>query len=218
VIAVIFDMDGLMLDTERVARIAWQRAAMDLGFPISDELYASILGRDVRDTETILVNALGPTFSYATLREHYLKRFNELVEKHGIATKPGLIPLLDYLGQKGIRTSVATSTGRDRALSRLKSAGVLERFRHVVTGDEVSKGKPAPDIFLKAAERMKATPSECFVLEDTEAGVRAAHAAGMTPICIPDLKQLSPEVARLASRIFPSLNEAKSHFESLLKG
>jgi HAD superfamily hydrolase (TIGR01509 family) len=218
VIAVIFDMDGLMLDTESVAKTAWQRAAVELGYPISDDLYLSMLGRDLRDTEDILVESLGPSFSFETLRGRYLIHFNDHVDRYGVRTKPGLDPLLDYLDRHGIPKSIATSTGRHRATARLERAGVLGRFTHIVTGDEVSRGKPAPDIFLKAAEKMNAAPSDCFVLEDTEAGIQAAHAAGMAPICIPDLKRPSPEIARLASRILPSLVEARDHFETLLKG
>jgi HAD superfamily hydrolase (TIGR01509 family) len=218
VIAVIFDMDGLMLDTERVAKIAWQRAAEELGYPISDDLYLSILGRDLKDTEAILAGSFGPSFSYPALRGRYLVHFNAYVDENGVSTKPGLDSILEYLDRHGIAKSIATSTGRERATARLERAGILSRFTHIVTGDEVSRGKPAPDIFLKAAHKMNAAPANCFVLEDTEAGVKAAHAAGMTAICIPDLKYPSPGIARLASRIFPSLLEARDHFEILLKG
>jgi len=216
VTAIIFDMDGLMLDTERVARIVWQRASVELGFPMSDALYGQTLGRDERDSQTILIEAFGKDFSYPNLRQLYLTRFNEHVAQYGIDTKPGLIPLLDHLERCGVSVAVATSTGRERALLKLKGARVLERFRHIVAGDDVKRGKPAPDIFLRAAEKMTAAPSTCIVLEDSEAGIQAAHAAGMKSICIPDLKPPSPEIAKLASRVFSSLNEAREYLDACL--
>src|SRR5207302_1079638 len=115
--------------------------------------------------------------------------------------KPGLFPLLDFLERRGVPKAVATSTGRERAMFRLEKCGLRSHFEHIVTGDEVTVGKPAPDIFLKTAEKLGVAPEECFVLEDTEAGVRAAHAARMKAICIPDVKQPCEEVCLLADRV-----------------
>jgi HAD superfamily hydrolase (TIGR01509 family) len=217
-LAVIFDMDGLMLDTERPAMLAFKRAGEDVGQPISDDLYMSTLGRNARDTEAILAAWFGAAFSYPALRARYLVHSQAHFEKHGVQVKPGLLDLLGLLETHRVPKAVATSTARERALRRLESAGILDRFSDIVCGDEIEHGKPAPGIFLKAAERLGADPADCYVLEDAEAGIRAAHAAGMMPILIPDIKQPSSEVAGLAAKSFPSLVEAKAYFEMILKG
>jgi beta-phosphoglucomutase-like phosphatase (HAD superfamily) len=110
---------------------------------------------------------------------------------------------------------VATSTGREEACDRLRVADLFHCFDAIVGGDEVVRGKPAPDLFLLAAQRLKITPAECIVLEDSEAGIRAARAAGMTPILVPDLKPPSDEVQALAYRMYPSLHEARDLFSTL---
>lgn len=205
-----------MLDTERPAKLVFQRAGDELGYPISDDLYFSTLGRNNADTEAIIVSAFGSSFSYADLRARYLALSEIHVMEHGVDTKPGLIDLLDLLDSHGVRKAVATSTRRERAIPRLEIAGVLDRFLHIVTGDEVARGKPEPDIFLKAAAKLEAHPSTCVVLEDTDAGIRAAHAAGMKPIMVPDLQPPSGDMSRLAHKIFPSLCEVREYLDACL--
>jgi HAD superfamily hydrolase (TIGR01509 family) len=151
-----------------------------------------------------------------------IERLRVHVDRHiecsGIAVKPGLWPLIELLAAHGVPKAVATSTGKARAIRKLSLAGILPHFDHIVAGDEIANGKPAPDIFLKAAEKLSVDAADCYVLEDSEAGVRAAHSAGMTPILVPDLQQPSDEVRALARRTFVSLHEATVYFETILKG
>jgi HAD superfamily hydrolase (TIGR01509 family) len=185
--AVIFDMDGLMLDTEPIYRMACQTAVAELGYTISDELYLTFIGRKDTECEAILRQMWGDAFPIAQCRERVAQLWQHHVQTQGIAFKPGLFELLSLLEEQYILKAVATSTERQQALHCLGT--LADRFAAIVTGDEVQRGKPAPDIFLLAAERLQVAPEDCLVLEDSETGIAAAHAANMIAIMVPDLKQ-----------------------------
>jgi HAD superfamily hydrolase (TIGR01509 family) len=208
--AVIFDMDGLMLDTEPIYRQAWQKAALAVGQEISDELYLTFVGRRVADCEAMLAQRFGELFPLEDFRGHSNRIGREIVETHGIARKPGLGEMLDFLEEKNIPRAVATSTARPTALKCLGE--LAQRFQSLTTGDEVKEGKPAPDIFLLAASRLGVAPEDCLVLEDSDAGARAANAAGMTVIVVPDL--LPPSIH--ATRVCDSLHEVRALLAELI--
>ena len=132
------------------------------------------------------------------------------IDQHGAPTKPGLTSLLDWLEMRAMPRAVATSSGRASADRLLQSAGVRARFEIIVGGDDVANGKPAPDLFLLAADRLGVAPSDCVVLEDSGPGIHAAHRAGMRPILVPDLQQPTDEVQALAYRVCKSLHEAQT--------
>ena len=213
--AIIFDMDGLMLDTERLARRAWRQAGAEWGYAIPDEVYLLAVGRTKPDTEKLFRDALGPDFPFQEMYEHK-QAYMQAATEDGIPIKPGLFDLLARIDALGLAKTVATSTARPMAIQKLTLSGLIERFDFIVCGDEVANGKPAPDIYLAAALGLKASPTECLVLEDSEAGIRAAYAAGMTPVMIPDLKQPSPETRALAYRVLPSLAEVVGLLNSAL--
>jgi HAD superfamily hydrolase (TIGR01509 family) len=197
-------MDGLMLDTEPIYRQAWQRAALAVGHEISDELYLTFVGRRVADCEAMLAQQFGELFPLDDFRSHSNRVGREIVETHGITRKRGLGELLDFLEHNAIPRAVATSTARPTALKCL--GDLADRFQSLTTGDEVKEGKPAPDIFLLAASRLSVAPEHCLVLEDSDAGARAADAAGMTVIVVPDL--LPPSIH--ATRVCASLHEVRA--------
>ncbi len=216
--AVIFDMDGLMLDSERMARDAWRRTLADWGLALPDDLYCQLIGREAGDTKRILARAYGralPVDEAYARKQQYLE---EAMARDGIPTKPGLHALLDFLDRRGIRKAVASSTHRRLVVQKLQIAQLLGQFDAIACGDEVAVGKPAPDVFLLAARRLGAPPHECIALEDSDAGIRAAHAAGMVPILVPDLKPPLPETAALAHRVFSSLAEVRDYLAFLLEG
>jgi HAD superfamily hydrolase (TIGR01509 family) len=204
--AVIFDMDGLMLDTEPIYKVAWQRAAIECGYPISEELYFVLIGRTRVDGEKILLDAFGPAFSVESFREACGRCEATAFAERLPAKKPGLDDLLAFLDSRGVPKAVATSTERWLAAHQLGGLGLLDRFSVLATGDEVANGKPAPDLFLLAAQRLSVVPSKCLVLEDSEAGIVAAHRAGMQVYAVPDLKQPSPAIEALAHGKFDSLS------------
>lgn len=205
-VAVLFDMDGLMLDTERLLYAAWQRAMADYGYQASEEVFLASLGTTVAATNQLLRAAYGPDFPLEATNGRTGDYVWEEVDDRGAPLKPGLLALLDYLEAQDIPKAVASSSERATIDRLLGSAGLLARFPVTVAGDEVVHGKPAPDIFLLAARRLGVDPAQCLVLEDSEPGARAAHAAGMAVIIVPDLKSPSDEVARLAAAVLPDLH------------
>lgn len=203
--AVIFDMDGLLLDSEPLYRVTWQTAAADLGFPIDDVLYERFVGRGNMEAEQILREHFGEIFPLDEFHKRWRRDWDERLAASPLARKPGAMELLDLLEQRGIPKALATSSPRVLALRCL--GDLASRFTALVFGDEVSHSKPAPDLFLLASQRLGIKPAHCLVLEDSEAGVRAARAAGMDVIMVPDLVAPSPEVASMATRVCETLHE-----------
>jgi len=214
--AVIFDMDGLMLDTEPLYKLAWQRAAVECGHPISEELYVELIGRSRVDGERILSQTFGADFPVEEFRAACATCEAAAFAENLPALKPGLQGLLDLVESLRLPKAVATSTERHIAERQLRGLGLLPKFDAVATGDEVINGKPAPDLFLLAAERLGVVPSRCLVLEDSEAGVLAAHRAGMLVFCVPDIKQPSAEIEALADGKFGSLMDVQAGLERIL--
>ena len=214
VTAVVFDMDGLMFDTERLARDAWRRAMAERGYELSDEVYLPAIGRTVDGACRHFAQALGPDLPIAEIEAAKAAYLLELLEP-APPMKPGLSALLDGLDELRLPTAVASSTARAEVERRLDSVGLLGRFAATAGGDEVARGKPAPELFLLACDRLGMQPSGCVVLEDSEAGVRAAAAAGMVPVIVPDLVQPSPAALALASAVVPSLREALAVVQGL---
>ena len=206
--AVVFDMDGLMLDTEPLYRDAWQEAASRLGYEIDDALYATFTGRSTKDCEADLLRHSGSAFPLDAFRRHWPSLW-EAAAGRGIDTKPGLLELLAFLEERSLATAVATSSDAAYAALSLRHAGLGERFRVLVTADQVPRGKPAPDLFLEAARRLGVDPARCLALEDSSAGILAARAAGMTGILVPDLAEPTEAAVAAAAHVFGSLHEVR---------
>ena len=213
--AVIFDMDGLMLDTERLAPRAWSNAAAALAVDFDLALTQPMVGRNFRDCAAIISDHYGADYPTAELMRAWHVAYDAIVEREGITLKPGLLALLDWLESEDIPKAVATSTRRDRAQAKLAQTALLPRFTALVGGDEVTRGKPAPDIFLAAAQRLGATALHCLVLEDSEPGVRAALAAGMTPIMVPDMHPPSAALIAMEPLVLSSLAEVPACLAAL---
>jgi HAD superfamily hydrolase (TIGR01509 family) len=210
---VIFDMDGLMLDTERLAIPAWQEAKDAIGVDFDMSLLDAMVGRNYQDCRAMIRARHGDAFPTDRLMEAWRVAYDAIVERDGVAIKHGLIGLLDWLEEQDIPKAVATSTRRSRAIPKLANAGLATRFAALVGGDEVSRGKPAPDIFLLAAERLGAPPSSCVVLEDSAPRVRAALAAGMSPIMVPDQHAPPPDIVESATLVLPTLEHVREHMK-----
>ena len=209
---VIFDMDGLMLDTERIARIAWQQASLAAGHEMSDLLFASLIGRRERDSAALLRTAFGSTFDYEATNRACNVLYNDYIIQNGLPLKPGVHELLADLSAGRIPLAVATSTGQPTARLRLEQSDLLRYFSVVVAGNEVAQGKPAPDIYLEAIRRLGIDPAVSFALEDSHAGVRSAHAAGLQVIMVPDILPPTPEIETLAWRVAESLHQVRDLF------
>lgn len=208
--AVIFDMDGLMLDTEIIYQRAWTWAGRSLGYDYDDAFYLhSCVGRTVETCEAALTARFGENFPLEAFRQLWQQLWRQEVEQQGIPLKPGLLDLLAFLDQRSIPFAVATSSDADYTTFTLAAARVQDRFACIVTGDEIQHSKPAPDIYLEAARRLNVHPAGCVALEDSDAGVRAAAAAGMRVLLIPDLKQPSEAGRLAATHVLDSLVEAR---------
>ena len=209
--AVIFDMDGLMIDTERPSIPLWARAGRSMGYDIGPEIVISNLGIDEVGSRANFLRQFGPDFPYDRIRKEFISLINAEFEK-GIAHRPGLVFLLDRLASLGIPAAIATSAYRERMLWKLRLAGILERFTVIVCGDEIRSGKPAPDIFLLAAEKLGKAPAECVGFEDSPAGLRALHAAGIRSIFIKDLVEPPEDILATVWRRCNDLAEAAELF------
>jgi HAD superfamily hydrolase (TIGR01509 family) len=210
--AVIFDMDGLMLDTERPVIELWKQAARSQGWEIAEETVLRTIGVNENTTRGIIRETYGEVFPYDAIRKELSRLIRALAESQGIPLKPGLPVMLDKLEKLGVPFGVATSTKRESALWRLERAGIRERFTTLACGDEISRGKPAPDIFLLAAERLGQPPASCVGFEDSPAGLQALAAAGIPSVFIKDLLEPPKEVLATVWRRCADLAEAAELF------
>jgi HAD superfamily hydrolase (TIGR01509 family) len=203
-----------MLDTERPLVAAWQQAAAEMGRKLSGEVLAKTVGVDDAATRGIIVESYGQDFPYDAVREDMEWSYVEDVKKNGIPPRPGLLTLFEHLNDLGIPMAVATSSARNIALWKLEMAGISECFPLLVCGDEIRRGKPAPDIFLKAAKLLGRKPAECLGFEDSPAGLRALDAAGIRSVFIKDTVEPPPEVLALVWLRLNSLDEAVPLFNA----
>jgi beta-phosphoglucomutase-like phosphatase (HAD superfamily) len=216
--AVILDMDGLMLDTEGMSRTAWRKTLAEWGFSITEEQYLQLIGLTVADVGKIMQGWYGAEIPFDSIYKRKLGLVDEIIATQGIPQKPGLNAFLDAVDSLGLRKAVATSTACERAIYKLKLSGVPGGIETIAGGDEVARGKPAPDLFLLAAKRLDVPPEECLAFEDSDPGVLAARAAGMRVVIVPDQKPPSPEAAAAAWQIVSSLTIAAQRLPFWMRG
>jgi len=204
-------MDGLLIDSERAISAAWIAGARELGFPLEMADFVSVIGTAAQQSTAILVDLLG---SEAAMRATAAKARALLPQAGGAPVfplKPGALPLLEALQAAGIPCAVASSSNVEEIRHRLGHVGVLGYFRSISGGDEVTHGKPDPALYLLAATRLGVAPEDCIAFEDSENGARAAQAAGIRVVIVPDLKQPPADVGVRAFGVIGSLTEAIAH-------
>lgn len=192
--AVIFDMDGLILDTEKLLVRFWVQAANEMGFPMTREnaLYLRSLHRSY--AIPYLKERFGENFDYLKVRGRRMELMREHLSQNPLELKPGAVELLDYLNDRKIPAAVCTATDYERASDYLAQVGIFDRFDKIICAAMVEKGKPSPDIYLYAAEQLGLRPGECMALEDSPNGVRSAASAGCVTVMVPDLTQPDAEL------------------------
>lgn len=205
--AILLDMDGLLLDTERVSYRAFRESAAALGLEMTLAQYATMIGLRAADIPDALRGMFGPGAPVEALHLRADARYAELIEQEPVPLRPGVGELFNFLDTYGWRRAVATSTHTARAAFKLEKAGLLARVERVVGGETVARGKPFPDIYLKAAEPFCLPPADVVVLEDSRAGVRGAAAAGMRVAMVPDLQPPGQRERALAAAVFDGLGD-----------
>ncbi|MDP5238555.1 HAD family phosphatase [Uliginosibacterium sp. 31-16] len=205
--AVIFDMDGLLLDSERVALGFFEQASRELGVAWSQEVGLSMVGLNSKDSDKLILQAFGADFPIEAHRQRFGELYEAAIVAGDIPLKPFARELLEYLAGARIPCAVATSTRRTRAEAKLMRAHLLQHFQALACGDEVSRGKPAPDIYELAAARLSVEPRDCLALEDSNAGVRAAVSASMNVVMVPDLLKPDADIRRYGVSVLESLKD-----------
>jgi len=198
-------MDGLLLDSERVALASFVAACHEFDFDPDVDVYYKCIGGNEARTKRILTEGYGKSFPYDDVDAAWQASYREQVANRPFPLKLGAMDLLQFLGGTGMRKVVVTSTRGETARRMLVNAGLMSFFEFVVAGDEISKSKPDPEIYLTACRKLEEAPQDCLALEDSDNGVLSAHTAGLKVVQVPDLFEPSDRVKALGHRIVPSL-------------
>ena len=213
--AVVFDKDGTLHDTEQVYHRAWRAAAEQTGVPRIMEFVAICTGTNFARTEQLWQDFYGDAFSFHPFWELRNAIYDDLIDREGLPIKSGAYELLDYLCDNGYKIALATSTNAKRVEKHLILSDMKKYFDAVVTGDTVQRGKPAPDIFLIAAQQLGINPTDCMGVEDSFNGVRAVRAAGMYTVMAPDMIQPTQEILDLTDACVQDLEQIIPILESM---
>lgn len=208
---IIFDMDGTLFDTEVISLDAMVQVGKRYGVHFTQQTMLGFLGLPSVEIKRKIITLFGDDFDYVNFRKDKIAYQDAVVEKNGVPLKSGLIELLEYARENGIVCGVATSTSRERAEKLISMSGVSEYFSAVVCGEDVVCGKPAPDIFLIAAERLGISPGNCIGIEDSRNGILSVSRAGMLAVLVPDLIVPDDEMKNAADIIFENLIEVKEY-------
>lgn len=211
----IFDMDGLLLDTERVSQKGWNYAAQHFNLPFPDNFHQVILGKTSKLIEEIYYQYTDGSVKYEDFRAVLLDFVETYHQQEGTRPMKGAVSLLEYCKENGIKVIVATSTYQERARLQLTRAGLIDYFDIIVSGDMVKRSKPNPDIFLKAVEELGLSKLDCMVFEDSNAGVEAAIRGGIRVCMVPDMSIVNELSKQRSFRMFDSLEEATDFFRSV---
>lgn len=199
ILGVLCDMDGLLLDTEKLFARFWTEAAQALGFPMTWQMSLGLRSLSRQAGQARMESYFGPSADYTAIRAERIRRMDAWIAAHGVDPKPGLNNMLDALDRLAIPAAVTSSSPPERIRQYLEPLGFYHRFREICSGYEVPRGKPEPDIYLHGAARLGLAPENCLALEDSPAGILSAYRAGCMPVMIPDLDEPDGETR---SRLF----------------
>lgn len=203
--AVVFDMDGVIFDSERAVMQCWKEVASRHNIPDIEKAILACTGTTMVRTREIMLDLYGADFPYDEYARESSAIFHSRYDGGRLPMKPGVKELLTFLKERGKKIALASSTRQQVVTDELRDAGIIEYFDRIICGDMVSRSKPAPDIFLKACEELNVSPSDSYAIEDSYNGIRAAHAGGLHPIMVPDLLPADEEMQSLAEIILPNL-------------
>lgn len=211
--AVIFDLDGTLIDTEKYFRINWPKAFAHFGYKMTDEQYLSIRSLGKPFVQKTLKEYSGdPAFDYEKVVSYRAELMEESLEKYGLETKSGAVELLSFLKEKGIICAIATASPVDRSERYLKKAGIFSYFDRIISARNMKEGKPSPDVYQYAVKELNLNPEECFAVEDSPNGVLSASRAGLKVIMVPDQAPAEDDVKDLLFAEVSNLEEIKKFF------
>lgn len=211
--AVVFDMDGVLFDTESISVQSWCEVAEMQGVQDMESVVMQCIGTNSNDARALLLNHYGQDFAYDAFKEKVWTWFENFVNQNGVPVKSGVHELLSYLQEQGYKIGLASSSRRETVLGNLEMSGLASFFSVIVTGDMVEHSKPMPDIYLLACEKLGVKPEETYAIEDSPNGIKSAYAAGMKAVMVPDLIQPDEEMRKLSFRIFEDLTEVQRYLE-----
>ena len=204
---ILFDMDGLVLDSEILFTRFWREAANALGYPMTVQQSLGMRSLGKKLGQPYLESLFGPGIDYTTVRAKRIALMEAYVAQHGIAPKPGIYELLDYLEANNIPAAITSSSPMDAIEKHLSRVNLLHRFQKLCSAHNIPNGKPAPDIYLLGASELGLKPEECLALEDSPTGILSAYRAGCLPVMIPDLDQPREETQALLFAKADSLSD-----------
>lgn len=207
--AVVFDMDGLLFDTERICMESWVHVAKKWKLGDMEKVFPRCIGLNANDTKELVLQHYGQEFPYEQFRKEASRRFYEDIEVNGLPLMTGVREILGYLNTTRYRIGLASSSRYEAVVSKLEAAEIGQYFSVIVTGDMVEHSKPQPDIYLLACRKLGVAPEEAYALEDSPNGIRAAHRAGMKPIMVPDMIAADAEMETISFKICKDLLEVK---------
>ena len=213
--AVVFDLDGLLIDSESLSAKCWRSAGEALGFTIKDEVCVKMLGMNETDADQVLLSELGSDLTVRKVRRSWREGVSSAIGSGALNVLPGALELIQRLRDHNLPFALATSSSTKMVEMKLASSGLAGEFEAIAAGDEIQNGKPAPDIFLKAAELIGIEPVNCLVFEDSPQGVEAAHRAGMSCIMVPSLQSPSAKTRERCLTTLSSLNDAIPFMEQI---
>ena len=202
----IFDMDGTLFDSEKIYQTAWLETVEFYGKDRGAELVKAVAG----SSEENCKKAIHEFYPDIDAEEFFMRTIKRAVEifEQGVDMMPGVVEILKFFKENGVKSAIASSSSHEAINRNIERADIKKYFDAIISGDDVQNGKPAPDIFLKAAKELNLDAEDCYVFEDSYNGIRGAYAAGCTPIMIPDTMQPNDEMKKICAGIYSSLTEA----------
>lgn len=213
--AVLFDMDGVLIDSEKIGAQAVREALQEMGLPVKDDILQRMIGANATETTLMMENHYGPGYSHQQFIDTFHKIEQRMLDGEIPQPMPGVTQLLPWLKENGYTLAVASSTRIEKVKYYMEALGLAPYFTTMVGGDMVQNGKPAPDIFLKAAAEVGISPEDCLVVEDSYNGVRSASAAGCHTVMVPDTLPPTDEMLEKADTILPQLSLLPEYLNKL---
>ena len=213
--AVIFDMDGVIFDSERLVLVCWEKVSEKYGIQGIEEVFMPCIGTNAEKTKEVVLDHYGQDFPFEEFRKEASVLFHEDVNRNGLPVKKGVRELLEYLKEREIPTAVASSTRLEVVTGELKQAGLYEYFKAVMGGDQLKRSKPEPDIYLMTCEKLGVNPGQAYAIEDSYNGIRSSYSAGMKPIMVPDMLPTTEEMLQKSIVVLDDLLLVKDYLAEI---